>query len=228
MSEVLRTSLLEQLAGLGRPDPSPPALEVALQQVALPGGEVTVLKPRDWSALHDAEGLAARPTPFWALVWPSGHALGRAVARAEVDGLRVLELGCGLGVPSLAAARGGAEVLATDGTPEAVAFTAHSLALNALAGEVALVSWREARALEELGDRWDLVLASDVLYQRAGVEALLRLLPRVLAPDGEVWVADPGRAGAQDFLELAMREWRRESERDREDDRVRLHRLRRR
>jgi predicted nicotinamide N-methyase len=228
MSEVLRTSLLEQLAVLGRPDPSPATLDVVLSGVALPGGPLEVLKPRNWSTLHDDESLAARPTPFWALVWPSGHALGRAVACAELDGSRVLELGCGLGVPSLAAARRGAEVLATDGTPEAVAFTAHSFALNDLRGDVALVDWREAGALEQAGDRWDLVLASDVLYQRAGVEALLRLLPRVLAPDGEVWVADPGRAGAEDFLQLAMREWRRESERDGEDDRVRLHRLRRR
>ncbi len=228
MSEVLRTSLLEQLTVLGRRDPSPAVLDVALQEVDLPGGAVTVVKPRDWSALHDAEGLAARPTPFWALVWPSGHALGRAVARADVDGLHVLELGCGLGVPSLTAARGGAEVLATDATPEAVAFTAHSFALNDLTGDVALVDWRDAAGLEEAGDRWDLVLASDVLYQRAGVEALLDLLPRVLAPDGEVWIADPGRAGAQDFLELSIRHWRRETERDREDDRVRVHRLRRR
>ena len=228
MSEVLRTSLLEQLAGLGRPDPSAPALDLALLEVELPGGTVRVLKPRDWTALHEAEQLAARPTPFWALVWPSGEALGRAVARAAPEGQRVLELGCGLGVPSLAAARAGAEVLATDGTPEAVAFTAHSLALNGLSGDVALAEWRDAAALVAGGDRWDLVLAADVLYQRAGVEALLALLPRLLAPDGEVWMADPGRSGAEDFLQLSMREWRRESERDAQDDRVRLHRLRRR
>ncbi len=66
MSEVLRTSLLEQLAGLGRPDPSPATLEVALEDVDLPVGPLKVLKPRNWSALHDGESLAARPTPFTA------------------------------------------------------------------------------------------------------------------------------------------------------------------
>jgi hypothetical protein len=55
----------------------------------------------------------------------------------------VLELGCGLGLPSIVAARAGARVLATDGSPDAVAFAAHSLALDELDGEVARVDWSE-------------------------------------------------------------------------------------
>jgi hypothetical protein len=49
----------------------------------------------------------------------------------------------------------------------------------------------------------DLVLAADVLYTRANVEAASRLLPRLLAPGGEIHLADPGRAGARDFLAAA-------------------------
>jgi predicted nicotinamide N-methyase len=115
----------------------------------------------------------------------------------------VLEIGCGLALPSLAAARAGAHVLATDGSPEAVAFAAHSLALNEVEAEVALVDWAaQGDALLARGP-WDLVLAADVLYLQANVELALRLLPRLVAPRGEILLADPGRAGTRDFLAAA-------------------------
>ena len=50
---------------------------------------------------------------------------------------------------------------------------------------------------------FDLVLAADVFYTRANVEAGLALLPRLLVPDGELRIADPDRAGTRDFLAAA-------------------------
>ena len=82
----------------------------------------------------------------------------------------MLELGCGLGLPSIVAAREGASVLATDGSSDAVVFAAHSLALNELDGEVAEVDWAtQGDALVARGP-WDVVLAADVLYLKASVE----------------------------------------------------------
>ena len=115
----------------------------------------------------------------------------------------MLEIGCGLGLPSIAAARAGASILATDGSPEAVAFAAHSLALNEVEGEVALVDWATQGDVLAARGPWDLVLAADVLYLQANVELALRLLPRLVTPDGLVLLADPGRAGARDFLAAA-------------------------
>src|SRR5918996_695345 len=89
------------------------------------------------------ERLAAlRGVPYWATPWPGGAVLAGALADdPPPKGARVLELGCGLGLPSIVAARAGARVLATDGCSDAVAFAAHSLALNELDGEVAEVDW---------------------------------------------------------------------------------------
>ena len=166
-------------------------------------------RPRDWEALREAEALAQRGVPYWARLWPSGLALARAVLRGPpLDGRRVLELGCGLGAPSVAAARRGASVLATDVSSDAVVFAAHNLALNELAGDVAVASWK---ALVEHGP-WDLVLAADVLYLRANVESLLRALPRLVADDGAAWIADPGRNGARDFLAAARKQFALRSE----------------
>jgi predicted nicotinamide N-methyase len=205
---VLRASLAEQLSALRGVSPSelPAALlDVAVQRFAVgPGAEVHLVLPADWEALRHEEGGAGRPVPYWARPWPSGLELARALAaappRAGADRLRVLELGCGLGAPSIVAARTGARVLATDGAPDAVAFAAHALALNEVEAEVAHVDWgAHGEALVARGP-FDLVLAADVLYTKANVAAALTLWPRLLAPGGELWLADPRRAGARDAL----------------------------
>jgi predicted nicotinamide N-methyase len=116
----------------------------------------------------------------------------------------VLELGCGLGVPSLVAARAGASVLATDADPDALDLLRRNAALNDTELDTARVDWT---APADLLDRapFDLVLAADVMYERESVAPLLELLPR-LAP--EAWVADPGRAHVSTFLARAASEWR--------------------
>lgn len=185
----------------------------------------TVLRPRDWEELRHQYGGDGLTAPYWATAWPSGLTLAEAIAGRSLGGRRVLELGCGLALPSLAAAAAGARVVATDSSPDAVAFAAHNLALNELEGEAAVADWRSAEELVE-GGPWDLVLAADVLYLRHNVEALLRALPRLLAPRGEAIVADPQRAGGRDFVASAKRIFRLESRRDRERPSVDVHTLR--
>jgi predicted nicotinamide N-methyase len=214
--DPLRASLVEQLRRL-RGGPLPDALlDICRESVE----GLTLIRPRDWSELRHVEGGAGRGVPYWAALWPSGRTLAEELARRDLAGLRVLELGCGLGAPSVVAARCGARVLATDGAPEAVVFTAHNLAINELEGEVAQVDWTEAGAFADAG-RFDLVIAADVLYRPANVEALTRLLPSLLEPDGEALIADPGRAGGRDFTAAARRLFARETS----GDDVQLHRL---
>jgi predicted nicotinamide N-methyase len=130
-------------------------------------------------------------------------ALAREISRASLDGLRVVELGCGLALPSLAAARAGAIVLATDGDQVALELAERNARANGLRIETAQVEWDSP---DELLARapFDLVLAADVLYERPSVAALLALLPR-LAP--EVWIADPSRPAADPFFERIERTW---------------------
>jgi predicted nicotinamide N-methyase len=208
-SRALRTSLADQLATLrGTTVGALPAplLDVVVTRVPLAGDDAFVVRPADWEALRHEEGAAARPIPYWARLWPSGIALAEALAAEPPEpGTRVLELGCGLGLPSIVAARAGADVLATDAASDAVAFAAHGLALNETTAEVAVADWAEhGDALARRGP-WDLVLAADVLYTRANVEAAARLLPGLLAPGGRLCVADPHRAGARELLAAVRR-----------------------
>jgi predicted nicotinamide N-methyase len=97
-------------------------------------------------------------------------------------------------------------VLATDWAPDSVAITARNAEHNGLALHTAAFRWDADPA--QLGAPWPLVLASDVLYERRNVDPLLALLPRLTAASGEVWLADPGRAPAAEFLERATALWR--------------------
>jgi predicted nicotinamide N-methyase len=137
------------------------------------------------------------------VLWRSGVALARELDGMALRGLSVVELGCGLAVPSIAAARAGANVLATDACAEALALAVRNAKQNGAVVETAVIDWSQPGELVSRAP-FDLVLAADVLYEEASVEPLLWLLPR-LAP--EAWLADPGRPAAERFLELAGNRW---------------------
>src|SRR5215211_884562 len=177
--------------------------------VALAGHRLALLAPRDTEALLSEEAFAEEEfLPYWAELWPSAEALARVLSRRPLTGRRVIELGCGLGLPSIAAALSGGRVLATDVAPE-----------------VAVFRWDAPP--EPLGRPWPLVLASDVLYEDRNVPALLSLLPRLTAPNGEVWLADPGRGPAERFLAGAAEAWRLDAIPHDGPAHVTVHRLRR-
>jgi predicted nicotinamide N-methyase len=197
-SDALRASLAEQLAalrGVAIDDLPPSLLDVIVRR----HGDVYLIQPADWEQLRHDEGGAGRGVPYWARPWAAGLAL----AALEPPRGRVLELGCGLGAPSIAAAKAGADVLATDGSSDAVAFAAHAMALNEVVGNVAVADWAADGEVLVEGGPWDAVLAADVFYLGENVRVALKLLPRLLAPGGELRVADPGRAGTRDFLAAA-------------------------
>jgi predicted nicotinamide N-methyase len=178
--------------------------ELVSQTVELPGGELRVLQPREAAALPDAGAVEWAPlAPYWSVLWRSGVALARELDGEELRGRRVVELGCGLAVPSIAAARAGAAVLATDISDEALRLAARNAQSNGVRIETARVDWAEPDELVGWAS-FDLVLAADVLYERASVAPLLSLIPR-LAP--EAWLADPGRPPAGVFVEQASRRW---------------------
>jgi predicted nicotinamide N-methyase len=183
---------------------SPEPASFVRQRLALPGGELRVGQPSDAAELPDDGPVEWAPlVPYWSVLWRSGLALAREVGGARLHGLRIVELGCGLGVPSLVAARGGADVIATDRCGDALELVERNARDNGLSVATARVDWRAADGLVDRGP-FDLVLAADVLYDRASVAPLLSLLPRLAR---EVWLADPGRPAAGAFLEQARRRW---------------------
>jgi predicted nicotinamide N-methyase len=174
--------------------------------VGIAGRDLALLRPRDAEALLDEDAFEHEEfLPYWAELWPSALALARAIGTRALHGARTLELGCGLGLPSLAAAAAGGRVLATDWAPDAIALAVENARRNGIELEALACSWSEPAPLLERGP-WDLVLGADLLYERRNGDLLLPLLPQLLAPRGEIWIADPGRPPAAGFLERAARE----------------------
>ena len=184
-----------------------PEHDLIEEVVPLHGRDLRVLRPRDSEALLSEEAFAREEyLPYWAELWPSALALARAISGRALRGARTLELGCGLGLPSIAAALAGGRVLATDWSPEAIAITRRNAERNGAHLDTLVCSWTDpAPLLQE--SPWDLVLASDVLYEARNADALLELLPRLAGPATEIVIADPGRPPSARFLEQAEQRW---------------------
>ena len=157
--------------------------------------ELSLLRPASPEALLDEEAFAHDEfLPYWAELWPAASALAAALP-AELAGKRIIELGCGLGVPSLVAARRGARVVATDWAADAVDLLRRNAARNGIELEPTVWDWREPWE-----ERFDLALAADVLYEKRNVEPVLAAL-RQLAPEALIGLA--GRPYEAEFLRAA-------------------------
>src|SRR5690606_27446174 len=157
--------------------------EVRTERFSHAGFEVEMLLPRSADALiDDSEFNEDERLPYWAELWPSARALTRFLLDGPAPGGPVLELGCGVALPSLALRARGAAALAADCSGEALEFARASAERNGIPSpELALLDWRHPPP--ELG-RFPLVVAADVLYERRNADALAALLPRVVAPSG--------------------------------------------
>jgi predicted nicotinamide N-methyase len=153
-----------------------------------------LLRPESPEALISEEEFAHDEfLPYWAELWPASLALAEALP--DVSGLRVVELGCGLGLPSLVAASRGADVTAVDWAEDAIALLRENAARNGLTVRAERRDWREPWAEE-----FDLALAADVLYEHRNVEPVLSRL-RELAPEALLGLA--GRPYEDAFLRAA-------------------------
>ena len=150
-----------------------------------------------WRAIHlerfvdvgSLLGAEAPPEPpYWMHLWPGALALARRIAQEPGvgQGTRVLELGCGLGLPAIAAARRGARVAACDWRREPLAVVARSAADNGVAVDCLQMDWN-APALR---GGFDLCLGADVGYDAAAAPALSAALALLVRPRGMAWLAD--------------------------------------
>ena len=202
-----------------------PAAQPTEERIELPGGEVVIERPRDFEDLLTEEAFEREELlPYWAHLWGSAVALARALGRELSSGYHVLELGCGLGLPSIAAARAGARVTASDWSPPAVEATAANAARNGVGLETLLADWDKPEPLVERAP-WDLVIAADVLYERKKVPTLLALLPRL---SSSVLLAEPGRAPSEAFFERVGEHWTTIEVTSQTAPKVTVYRLRRR
>lgn len=181
-------------------------LDLVTSAVEAGGAKVVLRKPRSAEALISEDDFVGdERLPYWADVWPSARALAGSLRSMAGNGARLLELGCGVGLVSLTALRAGFQVTATDYYADALSVT--RLNVLRLVGdedarlETRLVDWRHFP--DDLAG-FDVVCASDVLYESEYAALVARAARRAVRPDGLVRLADPGRAALPAFRD-AMR-----------------------
>ncbi len=174
--------------------------ELASTRLNVGGHEYDMLRPRNIDDLISEEDFNLDDRiPYWAECWPSARVLAERISRGSGDGRRLLELGCGIGLVSAAAAQAGYRVLATDYYADALEFTAANVARHDLRRvDTRLVDWRKMP--RDLG-RFDVVAASDVLYEKPQAALIAAAFSATLAPGGLGVLSDPGRRHAPVWIE---------------------------
>lgn len=181
-----------------------PGYEVRFQRVGVAGGADLLVRSlldnqQFADPLGEAEALGISPAcwPLFGLVWPSARKLADAMQSCRLDGRRVLEIGCGLGLASMVAHRRGADVTASDYHPLTERFLDANIELNLLPPmRYCTGDWgRENPALGE----YDLIVGSDVLYERDQPLQLADFVQRHAARQAEVLIVDPNRGNRSAF-----------------------------
>ena len=177
-------------------------LEPVERRIDIGGRPMSIWRPPDMESLIDLAAFEAdERIPYWADVWESAIVLAEDLAAMDGAGKTLLELGCGLGLPALVAARSGFTVTATDYEETALEGVRYNAERNALEGlRTRVLDWRNLP--EDLGT-FDLVVAADVLYEAHHPAALAATIARSLDRSGLGLVADPCRAKAAGFAPAA-------------------------
>lgn len=161
---------------------------------------VVLLAERKWSimAVRDHDALLADTTafqhaPYGLLLWESAIALAGLLARQNapaIRGKRLLELGCGVGLPGLVAATLGAIVTQTDHEPIALTVARENARRNDSRG---IVQFNADWSAWNHDTRYDLIIGSDIAYGTDMHDYLVEIFTRNLVPGGRLLLADPGR-----------------------------------
>lgn len=178
--------------------------ELARTELTVGDRRYDLLRPKSVDDLiSEADFAVDGRIPYWAQCWPSASVLAERISREQGRRRRLLELGCGIGLVSLAAAQAGFHVLATDYYAAALEFTSANAQRHGLRRvDTRLVDWRKLPS--DLGT-FDVVVASDVLYERPQSALIAAALAGALAPAGLGLLSDPGRRTAEPLLDECAR-----------------------
>jgi predicted nicotinamide N-methyase len=142
-------------------------------------------------------GICSASWSLFGQLWPASHVLAKAVKRIEIKDRYILELGCGLGLPSLVLQYRGANITASDHHPLSQSFLNYNTTLNKLAPIPYLdLPWANR---EENLTRFDLIIGSDILYEPDHSQLLVGLIERIAAPAAKVLISCPGRGYRNQF-----------------------------
>lgn len=159
--------------------------------------DIHVRTLRDNQQFSDPDGAAARcgisagNWPLFGIIWPSGEVLAHLMHAYPLGELKILEVGCGIGLASLVLNQRQADITATDYHPAVAGFLAENVRIND-GDPIPFIRADWAETNEGLG-QFDLIIGSDLLYEQWQAEDLANFIQRHAAPVCQVILVDPGR-----------------------------------
>ena len=137
--------------------------------------------------------------PLFGVIWPAARSLAQFISQINLKNRRILEIGCGLGLPSFVASKMGAEVTAMDIHPDVETMMGRNMTRN----NIDSIRYQRASFLDEhtnLGI-FDLVIASDIIYSGRELPKVCRFIKRHMSPKGCFILGDPQRYSLPTFLQ---------------------------
>lgn len=181
-------------------------IPVKRERIAVAGREFVMARLDDPAALLDHPDFAERflednQAPYGLELWPSSLMLAELILQEGAGRRRrAIDLGCGLGLVSMAAALAGWHITATDNEATSLRFTEYNAGINRISIDVIEpLDWRDPPT----GRKFDRVFGADLLYELVNHVPLLRCIGELLAPEGVALIVDPNRSVADGFESMA-------------------------
>ncbi len=168
-------------------------------RIDVAGRDIVLLHPESAEDLIDERDFERdERLPYWAEIWPSSRILASRLVEFDARNRTLLELGCGAGLVATTAALGGFRVTVSDYYEDALRFARANAWLNDVQSpDAMLLDWRD---LPDEPPRFDVIVASDVLYEREYGGLVATAIGALLGESGTAYLADPGRVGREEFL----------------------------
>jgi predicted nicotinamide N-methyase len=173
--------------------------DVVQEKVIVEGRTFLIDRPAESDRLMDHPAIRSayvshQYLPYWTDLWPASRMLAKIILREPwAAGLDALEIGCGLGLPGIAAMAAGLRVIFTDADATALHFAARNARANGFDRfRLMTLDWNNPPA----DFRVPVVLGSDLIYEIRNVEPLVGLISRILEPDGICLLTDQDRIPA--------------------------------
>ena len=186
-----------------------PPLRVRYQTIEFEKTDIHVRTLRDNQQYSDDDraaekaGISSATWPFFGVIWDSSLVLAHFLYNFDVTGKRILEVGCGIGLASLLLNNRLADITATDYHPEAGSFLLENTKLNH--GKVIpfiRTGWEDEDI--DIG-MFDLIIGSDLLYERNHAAILSRFINQHAKAACEVILVDPGRGNHAQFSRIMVK-----------------------
>jgi predicted nicotinamide N-methyase len=186
-----------------------PSFDVIEKRIKISKHDLKILAVKDTNKLLEEikvdEFNEDERLPYWAEIWPSSIALAEYLWKKDIKAKKVLELGCGVGLVGITAALCGADVLMTDYEEDALSFAKQNIQKNfnqdKSVGNIitATLDWRAPKLI----DKYDLIIGSDLLYEKRNHKPILKLINEYINDNGEAVLTDPNRSTLNSFLKSA-------------------------